>query len=84
MHWFLNHDGDLTSDAALALEVETPGPEFNHVIVPANETLMARVYVTAEPQDPAASEEVTPLTIWIEEVGTEARAGTRTIFNGRN
>ena len=74
----------LNAEAALPLEVETPGPEFNHVIVPANETLVARVYVVAEPQVPAATAEVTPISIWIEDVGSDARAGTNTIFNGRN
>ncbi|MEM6481844.1 MAG: cytochrome c oxidase accessory protein CcoG [Pseudomonadota bacterium] len=74
----------LNAEAALMLEVETPGPELNHVIVPANETMVARVYVVAGPQLPAATAEVTSISIWIEDVASDARAGTNTIFNGRN
>ena len=55
----------------------------NHVIVPANETLSVRTYVTARPQDPAASRDRTELSLWVEDVETDARAGEDTVFNGK-
>ncbi|MEM7074931.1 MAG: 4Fe-4S dicluster domain-containing protein [Pseudomonadota bacterium] len=73
----------LHSDTVLRIDVETPGPERNHVIVPANETLVARIYVLARPDDPAASQDVTPLSLWVEDVNGDGRSGTDTIFNGR-
>ena len=72
----------LTSDEILRIEVETDGPVANHVTVPANETLQARVYVIARPQDAAATAETTDLRLWVEDVETDDRAGVATIFNG--
>ena len=51
--------------------------------VPANETLQARVYVTARPKDAAANFESTELRLWVEDVETDDRAGVATIFNGK-
>lgn len=73
----------LSSDEILRVEVETEGPMPGHVLVPANETFAARVYVIARPQDPAASEDVTHLRLWVEDVETDARAGKATVFHGR-
>ena len=73
----------LTSDEILRIDVETDGPVANHVTVPANETLQARVYVIARPQDAAATAETTDLRLWVEDVETDERAGVATIFNGR-
>ena len=73
----------LTSEDILRIGVETDGPHDGHVTVPANETLAARVYVTARPQDPAASSETTDLRLWVEDVETDDRAGVATIFNGK-
>ncbi|WP_147124436.1 cytochrome c oxidase accessory protein CcoG [Shimia ponticola] len=74
----------LTSEDILRINVETDGPNENHVTVPANETLNARVYVTARPQDPAATQEVTDFRFWVEDVAGEARESADTIFNGRD
>jgi cytochrome c oxidase accessory protein FixG len=73
----------LTSDEILRIEVETTGPVPNHVTVPANETMQARVYVIARPQDAAADEETTDLRLWVEDTETDDRAGVATIFNGK-
>ncbi|MEO0402878.1 MAG: FixG Ig-like domain-containing protein, partial [Pseudomonadota bacterium] len=73
----------LSSDAILRIGVETDGPHAGHVIVPANETLQARVYVTARPQDPAAATETTDLRLWVEDVESDDRSGVATIFNGK-
>ena len=73
----------LTSDDILRIDVETTGSVPNHVTVPANETLQARVYVIARPQDAAADAEVTDLRLWVEDIDTDDRAGVATIFNGK-
>ena len=73
----------LTSDEILRIDVETTGAVPNHVTVPANETLQARVYVIARPQDAAADAEITDLRLWVEDIETDDRAGVATIFNGK-
>jgi cytochrome c oxidase accessory protein FixG len=73
----------LTSDEVLRIEVQSEETNGGHLIVPANETLVTRVYVTARPKDIAASQERTDLRIWVEDVSSEARAGSATVFNGR-
>ena len=73
----------LTSDDILRIDIEAAGPVANHVTVPANETLQARVYVIARPQDAAASAESTDLRLWVVDIETEDRAGVATIFNGK-
>ena len=70
----------LTSDETLRIELEGR-PELS-VTVPANETLLQRVYVTARPQDPASSADRTDLRLWVEDVETQSRASSATIFNG--
>ncbi|WP_299201682.1 cytochrome c oxidase accessory protein CcoG [uncultured Tateyamaria sp.] len=73
----------LTSEEILRIDVESDGAVANHVTVPANETLQARVYVIARPQDAAADAETTDLRLWVEDVETDDRAGVATIFNGK-
>jgi len=73
----------LDSENILRVGVEGAGPRPNHVIVPANETLSVRTYVTARPQDPAASRDRTEFSLWIEAVESGARAGENTVFNGK-
>ena len=70
----------LTSDETLRIELEGT-PELS-VIVPANETLLQRVYVTARPSDPAAHADRTDLRLWVEDLAAQTRAGAATIFNG--
>ncbi len=74
---------NLTSDEILRIELE--GQErVLWIDVPADTTVLQRVYITARPQDAAASIESTPLRIWVEDLGTGERASQSTIFNGRN
>ena len=74
----------LNSDEILRLDVENTGDERpGHVTVPANETREVRVYVTARPQDPAATRDRTELSLWVEDAFSDARAGRETTFNGR-
>ncbi len=72
----------LISDDILRIELEGLGRELA-IDVPANETILQRVYVTARPQDPAASRNSTPLRLWVEDLGSGDKASWDTIFNGR-
>jgi len=72
----------LTSDDILRIELEG-NPESRSIRVPPDETFLQRVYISARPQDPAASRDVTPLRIWVEDIGTGERASRATTFNGR-
>ena len=72
----------LTSDTILRIELEDRDGQTN-VVVPADQTLLQRVYVIARPQDPAASRATTDLRIWVEDVTAEVRASKATTFNGK-
>jgi polyferredoxin len=76
----------VTSVARLAVAIE--GAEGLRVLVPANETLAASLYITAAAGSVAAGAGRTGVTIWIEDQGTGAEPGTDrvhkdTIFNGK-
>ncbi len=72
----------LTSDEILRIDVE--GKDHNLVItVPADTTILQRVYVTARTQDPAASRASTDLRLWVEDRVSNARASRATTFNGK-
>ena len=75
-----------TSDAAFALTLQ--GLTGLRVLVPANQTMTQRLYVTAPAGSPAATQERTDLRLWIADQGTAATPGTDrvhhdTIFNGQ-
>ena len=70
----------LRSEAILRIELE--GVATNLVSVPANSTKLQRVYVIARPQDPAATTAQTDLRLWVEDIGSGARASKTTTFNG--
>ncbi len=53
------------------------------VPVPADTTVLQRVYVTARPQDPAAVQDTTDLRLWVEDIESGERASRDTTFNGR-
>ncbi len=71
----------LTSDALLRIELE--GSRELSVTVPADSTILQRVYVTARPGDPAATQDVTALRMWVEDIGSGERTSETTTFNGR-
>lgn len=84
----LNKHGDdrefhmsLTSDALLRIDLE--GTDLVSVTVPANETLLQRVYVTARRDDPSAARARTDLRFWVEDLTSGERAYTNSIFNGK-
>ncbi|SEW43015.1 cytochrome c oxidase accessory protein FixG [Cognatiyoonia koreensis] len=71
----------LTSDAILRIDLE--GTDERTVTVPANESLLQRVYVSARPQDDASSADTTALRFWVEDLQSQERAHVDTIFHGR-
>ncbi|KIN60553.1 Cytochrome c oxidase accessory protein CcoG [Sulfitobacter noctilucae] len=72
----------LSSDDLLRIEVQGADGTLD-VNVPADSTTLQRVYVTARPQDPAATRANTDLRIWVEDKGTGDRASRTTTFNGK-
>lgn len=73
---------NLTSDEILRIELQgTDG--ILSVNVPADSTILQRVYVTARPQDAAASRDVTDLRLWVEDTASGARTSQSSTFNGR-
>lgn len=71
----------LTSDEILRVDLE--GGQDLMVDVPADETLLQRVYVIARPNDPAATADRTELRFWVEEFGTNERAYQSQSFIGQ-
>ena len=72
----------LTTADILRIELEGNNRQLT-VTVPADTTVLQRVYVTARPQDPAASVHITDLRFWVEDLGSGDRASKATTFNGR-
>jgi hypothetical protein len=64
------------------MRVSLEGTTELRVTVPANQTRMQRVYLTAEPGSPAANDERTDLTFWVEDRVSNERVSYKTIFNG--
>ena len=71
----------LTSDEILRIELE--GTAERSINVPANETMLQRVYVSARPGDAPATADRTDLRFWVEDLTSGERAHKDTIFNGR-
>tara|TARA_R110002110_G_scaffold12702_20_gene60609 strand:- start:1694 stop:3235 length:1542 start_codon:yes stop_codon:yes gene_type:complete len=74
---------NLTSDEILRIELEGADNQLS-INVPANKTVLQRVYVTARPQDPAAKADTTALRLWVEDLDSGDRASRSTTFNGRD
>jgi polyferredoxin len=72
----------LTSDDILRIDLEGRDRSLR-VAVPANTTVLQRVYVTARPQDPASGRDSTALRLWVEDTGSGDRASRTTTFNGK-
>jgi hypothetical protein len=72
----------LTSDDILRIELEGTDQQLS-LSVPADTTVLQRVYITARPQDIAAKRSNTDLRIWVEDVESLDRAGQSTTFNGK-
>ncbi|MDJ1006427.1 MAG: cytochrome c oxidase accessory protein CcoG [Paracoccaceae bacterium] len=68
----------------LALRVSLEGTVYDSVTVPANETLLQRVYVEApRASDPAAMER-TGFRFWIEDLANGERVWNDSVFHGRD
>jgi len=75
-------DLSLTSDDILRIELEGANGQLS-LQIPADTTVLQRVYVTARPQDPAATADRTDLRLWVEDAESGARASKATTFNGK-
>lgn len=72
----------LTSDEILRIDLE--GRDGRRQLeIPADTTILQRVYVTARPNDPAASLHSTDLAFWVEDLSAGTRSSQATTFNGR-
>ena len=71
----------ISSDQELSLELE--GHDTDRLFVPADTSEIQRVYVTAGPQDPASTTDVTDFRFWVEDVISGERAYRDNIFNGK-
>jgi cytochrome c oxidase accessory protein FixG len=74
---------NLTSPETLRIELEGRGDVLS-IAVPADTTILQRVYVTARPQDHASGQSNTALRLWVEDINSGNRASQSTIFNGRD
>ena len=66
-----------------SLYVELQGTDGVIVFAQADDTYSQRVYLVAEPDDPAASRNRTEVRIWIEDMTSGDRAYVDTVFNGK-
>ncbi len=65
------------------LRVQLEGTPYETVTVPANETLLQRVYVVAPGASVPANDERTAFRFWVEDLTNGDRAYKDSIFNGR-
>ena len=72
-----------TSDDTF-LHVALQGHEGVIVVAPADDTFSQRVYLVADPSDPAGSRNRTEVRIWIEDMTNGDRAFVDTVFNGKS
>ena len=81
------HGDDRRFDFAVSgdpgLSVLLEGRDGNSVVVPANETLLQRVYVIAPSGSKAATSDRTEFTMSVEDKVGEEEVHTDTVFNGR-
>jgi cytochrome c oxidase accessory protein FixG len=71
----------LTSEEPLNIALE--GQEGLTVVVPANQMLLQRVYITAPADTEAAEEHRTEFRLWVEDLQSTDRASKETVFNGK-
>ncbi|MFZ7093194.1 cytochrome c oxidase accessory protein CcoG [Primorskyibacter sp. 2E233] len=65
------------------LRIQLEGTPYETVTIPANQTYLQRVYVTAPKSSEAAESERVPFRFWVEDLTNGDRAYDDTIFNGR-
>ena len=70
----------MTGDPAFRVALE--GTVYETVTVPANETLLQRVYVVAPAGSVPATSERTEARFWVEDLASGERVHSDTVFNG--
>ena len=78
-----NRTFDISIENATDLTVSLEGGEADSVIVPANETLLQRVYVTAPKGSAPATSDRTEFRFSVEDKVGDEQIHTDTVFNGR-
>ena len=83
-----NQGGDdrsfrFTVESDRAVELSLEGTSYETITVPADETFLQRLYLTAAPGSPAAEQATTDVRIWVNVLGDDTRASANTIFNGK-
>ncbi|SFR09261.1 cytochrome c oxidase accessory protein CcoG [Poseidonocella sedimentorum] len=73
----------LSLGAETDLDIAVEGSPAQDIEIDADSTRLQRIYITAEPGAPAASQDVTELRLWVEDLASGARASRATTFNGR-
>ena len=73
----------ISIEAATPLELKLEGVEGNEVTVIADATRTQRVYVTAPPGSPAGDANMTEIRFWLEDLTTNDRIHTDTVFTGK-
>jgi polyferredoxin len=78
-----DHMFRITVEGAPDLVVNLEGSETGAVLVPANETLLQRVYVAAPKGTEASKTDRTEFDLWVEDLDTGETVSSGTVFNGR-
>ncbi|MGQ3487293.1 cytochrome c oxidase accessory protein CcoG [Roseovarius pacificus] len=71
----------VSGDPAIRIQLE--GTPYGAVTVPADSTMLQRVYLMAPPSSEPAHSERTEVRLWVEDTSNGERAYQDTIFNGR-
>jgi cytochrome c oxidase accessory protein FixG len=74
---------DLSVVSDVPLELSLEGTENPWIIVPADGTLLQRVYVVGQSGGAAAEGDRTEFRLWVEDPETNVRAYRDTVFNGK-
>ncbi|WP_456390665.1 cytochrome c oxidase accessory protein CcoG [Profundibacter sp.] len=74
---------DISVDDGVGLALSLEGLEIDSVVVPANETLLQRVYISAPKGSAPATSDRTEFSLWVEDKIGDERVSTDTVFNGR-
>ncbi|SHL66791.1 cytochrome c oxidase accessory protein FixG [Roseovarius pacificus] len=72
----------VSGDPAIRIQLE--GTPYGAVTVPADSTMLQRVYLMAPPSSEPAHSERTEVRLWVEDTSNGERAYQDTIFNGRD
>jgi len=74
---------NITVRGDVSYYVELEGSAYQSIDVPADSTYLQRVYVLAPKGSAPATNEVTDLRIWVEDLSSGERAYKDTVFNGK-